>query len=131
MVRFQSIKRKFPFSSLFPPCPQGVAALSGSTINSAPSMEHDDHAGHNTSGRAQQQAGRASRNTQDTQALLLLFQLGIHAHTSPRTFQHSQFKAVPRLLCQQCQGHHECHQAIPSCSQHPTALPQRLPFPTK
>lgn len=120
MVRFQSIKRKFPFPSLFPPCPQGVTALSRSTINPAPSREHDDH-GQNllhttTDRRAQQQAGQAS---QGTRALLLLCQAGdscphhlILFSTSVQSWPQAVLPAVP--------GTHQCHQATPSCSQHPT-----------
>lgn len=129
MVRFQSIKRKFPLLSLFPPCSQGVTALSVSTINPAPSVEHDDHGEnlpHTTSDRrAQQQTGQAS---QDTRALLLLCQAGdscphITSHTSVQSWPQAALPAVPRT--------HQCHQIIPSCSQHPTRLPQRLPFPNK
>lgn len=130
MVRLQSIKRKFPFSILFPPGPQGVPTPSGSTINPALSVEHDDH-GQNllratTDRRAQQQAGQARTHWHCCPSA----KLGIHAHTSSRTLQHFSSELAPGCFVSSTSDTTgpPGHSLLPTA---PHTLPQRLPFPTK
>lgn len=53
--------------------------------------------------------------------------LGIRAHTSPHTLQ---FKAGPRLLCQQCQGHTSATRSFPPAHSTPPDFPKGCHSPT-